>query len=67
MTIECSSDWSNAVNSKKEGDFKSDSKRETYLTVITEAVTTVEHKGEAELESKEVGDFGTLTIPVLVF
>ena len=52
LIVECSSDWSKAVKAKKEGEFKSDSIRQAYLTVITEAVTAIEHKGQAELESQ---------------
>jgi hypothetical protein len=43
VTINCFSDWSKAVAAKKEADMKSDSKREAYISVSTETVTTMAH------------------------
>ena len=56
LTIECTSDWATAVNSKKESDFKSDSSRAVYLIVNTEAITNVIHQAEFQLNK---GDGGT--------
>ncbi|KAI1178510.1 hypothetical protein F4777DRAFT_537969 [Nemania sp. FL0916] len=54
LVVEVSSDWSNALKSGKTSEMKSDSLRQVYLTITTEAITTVIHKAEADVEGSDL-------------